>query len=232
MKTQFTKYGTAVFAALSLMALTMPAKADDDDKRKKKHDDHEHKEDHQDRKKAQDHHDRMEAKEDHHKGPDHRVIVDKHPGPDVVIDKGRPGPDHRVIVDKHPGPDRVIRPGVVGPKVVVNGPRVVRHPGYVLRLGDGYRGHGWYYGPPNVRYYKESPDVVYYESREAAPAEYAESRDAAVQRVLTEKGYYDGAVDGELGPMSHRAIAKYQSDNNLPATGEVNEALLNSLGIN
>jgi peptidoglycan hydrolase-like protein with peptidoglycan-binding domain len=53
-----------------------------------------------------------------------------------------------------------------------------------------------------------------------------------VQAVLNAAGYSAGPADGALGPRSRTAISRYQSDNNLAVTGDVNEALLASLGIN
>jgi peptidoglycan hydrolase-like protein with peptidoglycan-binding domain len=52
-----------------------------------------------------------------------------------------------------------------------------------------------------------------------------------VQTVLNASGYTAGPPDGALGPKSRAAISRYQSDNNLAATGEVNAELLASLGI-
>lgn len=52
-----------------------------------------------------------------------------------------------------------------------------------------------------------------------------------VQAALNATGYSAGPPDGALGPKSRAAISRYQADNDLPATGEVNAALLASLGI-
>ena len=52
-----------------------------------------------------------------------------------------------------------------------------------------------------------------------------------VQAALNVAGYNAGPADGALGPKSRAAISRYQSDNNLGATGEVNGELLASLGI-
>ena len=52
-----------------------------------------------------------------------------------------------------------------------------------------------------------------------------------VQAALNAAGYSAGPADGALGPKSRAAIARYQSDNNLAATGDVNTELLSSLGI-
>ena len=52
-----------------------------------------------------------------------------------------------------------------------------------------------------------------------------------VQAALNAAGYTAGPPDGALGPKSRAAISRYQSDNNLAATGELNAELLASLGI-
>jgi len=50
-----------------------------------------------------------------------------------------------------------------------------------------------------------------------------------VQRLLSELQYEPGAVDGVLGRMTRAAIRKFQSDRDLPQTGEVSEALIAGL---
>ena len=52
-----------------------------------------------------------------------------------------------------------------------------------------------------------------------------------VQAALNAAGYNAGPPDGALGPKSRAAIARYQSDNALPATGGIDAGLLASLGI-
>lgn len=52
-----------------------------------------------------------------------------------------------------------------------------------------------------------------------------------VQAALNAEGYNAGPPDGALGPKSRAAIARYQSDNELPATGSIDASLLASLGI-
>jgi len=56
--------------------------------------------------------------------------------------------------------------------------------------------------------------------------------EVAVQVKLTQLGYYGGTIDGSIGPATQAAIAKYQSMNGFPATGQINQALLQSLNIN
>lgn len=109
---------------------------------------------------------------------------------------------------------------------------------FVLSFGNGYAGQGYYYGPPNSRYYHQRSDVRYYSSRNAAPREYynrdhygSRSSDAAIQRALARHGYYRGHVDGRMGPQSRRAISSYQRDRGMRPTGHVTSALLQALGI-
>lgn len=103
---------------------------------------------------------------------------------------------------------------------------------FTLSLGNGYAGRGYYYGPPSAPYYYQRPEVRYYATREAAPREYyGNSTDAAVQRALARRGYYQGSIDGDIGPQSRRAIARYQQDHGLRVTGSISSSLLRSLGL-
>jgi peptidoglycan hydrolase-like protein with peptidoglycan-binding domain len=43
------------------------------------------------------------------------------------------------------------------------------------------------------------------------------SRD--IQSALREAGYYDGAIDGKLGPKSRKAIRDFQTDRSLKVDG-------------
>src|SRR5436309_4756704 len=52
-----------------------------------------------------------------------------------------------------------------------------------------------------------------------------------VQLQLQRAGYYDGPVDGILGPMTQEAIAAFQTDNGLAVTAAIDEPTLATLGI-
>jgi len=52
-----------------------------------------------------------------------------------------------------------------------------------------------------------------------------------VQEQLQRVGYYDGPVDGVLGPMTREAIAAFQADNGLSVTSVIDEPTLSTLGI-
>jgi chemotaxis protein histidine kinase CheA len=54
---------------------------------------------------------------------------------------------------------------------------------------------------------------------------------ADVQASLQEQGYYEGEVDGLLGPLTRAALAAYQADNGLYTTEAIDEPTLDSLGM-
>lgn len=116
--------------------------------------------------------------------------------------------------------------------------------------GYGYRGYGYGYGRSYYRpsvglsfysspaYYYSSPS--YYTTRRystyrTAPRSYASSYNdelsVEVQQALKRRGYYRGAIDGDIGPGSRSAIRAYQADRGLAVTGRIDSQLLNALGI-
>src|SRR6266851_1058345 len=54
---------------------------------------------------------------------------------------------------------------------------------------------------------------------------------ANVQTALQEQGYYQGEVDGLLGPQTRAAIADYQRANGLAETAAIDQPTLESLGM-
>jgi putative peptidoglycan binding protein len=52
-----------------------------------------------------------------------------------------------------------------------------------------------------------------------------------VQSQLQRDGYYDGPIDGVLGPMTREAIAAFQADHGLAVTSAIDEPTLATLGI-
>src|SRR6266702_3144686 len=52
-----------------------------------------------------------------------------------------------------------------------------------------------------------------------------------VQEQLARAGYYDGPIDGVLGPMTREAIAAFQADNGLAVTSAIDEPTLATMGI-
>lgn len=63
------------------------------------------------------------------------------------------------------------------------------------------------------------------------PAYASNPVEIAVQVELQRLGYYAGPIDGNIGPGTQKAIAKFQSLNGLPANGQINQALLTALNI-
>jgi hypothetical protein len=54
---------------------------------------------------------------------------------------------------------------------------------------------------------------------------------ANVQAALQQQGYYQGEVDGLLGPLTREAIADYQRNNGLYMTSAIDQPTLESLGM-
>ena len=52
-----------------------------------------------------------------------------------------------------------------------------------------------------------------------------------VQRALKGLGYYAGDLNGSLGVNTRNALAAYQQDYGLDATGAVDEATVRALGL-
>ena len=51
----------------------------------------------------------------------------------------------------------------------------------------------------------------------------------AIQKRLADRGYYNGAIDGSLGPSTHRAIETYQRVQRYDATGQPSRAIYEEL---
>ena len=54
---------------------------------------------------------------------------------------------------------------------------------------------------------------------------------ADVQTTLQEQGYYQGEVDGLVGPLTQEALAAYQSAQGLEPTSAIDEPTLAALGL-
>ena len=50
-----------------------------------------------------------------------------------------------------------------------------------------------------------------------------------IQTELQRRGYYQGALDGLIGPMTRTAVEQFELDSGLPPTGNVGSGLLNEL---
>ena len=53
----------------------------------------------------------------------------------------------------------------------------------------------------------------------------------AVQKQLTQLGYYSGPIDGIYSPLTRDAVAKYQINKQLDVTGSLSAQTLQSFGL-
>lgn len=93
-------------------------------------------------------------------------------------------------------------------------------------------GSGWGWNYPSSYVGVSFPVAAY-----AGYANYSDGYDESasvevlVQEELADLGYYNGNIDGIIGPASRRAISDYQYSNGLAPTGRIDDALLDSLNI-
>ena len=90
---------------------------------------------------------------------------------------------------------------------------------------NGYWFPAWGYDPGAEYYAYDAPIYV------GHSAEPPDKVIADVQAILKEAGYYEGEVDGLLGPLTRQALTDYQNDNGLYATAVIDEPTLESLGL-
>lgn len=64
----------------------------------------------------------------------------------------------------------------------------------------------------------------------SVPAPVADPMVEQVQAVLRDLRFYDGKVDGITGPATRKAIETYRKTVGLPATGDIDQALIEQLG--
>jgi hypothetical protein len=88
---------------------------------------------------------------------------------------------------------------------------------------DGWWYPAWGYDP--YSYYEYNEPIYGYDG--LSPEQVV----ASVQAQLQQLGYYTYAVDGNMGPLTRSAIARYQRDHLLPITSGIDPATLGSLGI-
>jgi hypothetical protein len=91
-----------------------------------------------------------------------------------------------------------------------------------------YWNSGWWYPAwgyaPNAYYAYDGPIYGY----NGLPPDQVV---ANVQAALQAQGYYQGDVDGLLGPLTREAIAGYQADHGLYTTSAIDQPTLESLGM-
>jgi hypothetical protein len=87
----------------------------------------------------------------------------------------------------------------------------------------GYWFPAWGYSP-NAYYAWDGPIYAY---NHLPPDQVI----ANVQAALQEQGYYQGEVDGLIGPLTREALANYQRDHGLYETAAIDQPTLESLGM-
>jgi Putative peptidoglycan binding domain len=97
-------------------------------------------------------------------------------------------------------------------------------------------GGGWYFWNAGFWYpaWGYDPAVAYYPYDGPIYAYHNLPPDqviANVQSALQEQGYYQGEVDGLLGPLTRAALADYQRDYGLYTTAAIDEPTLDALGL-
>jgi hypothetical protein len=90
---------------------------------------------------------------------------------------------------------------------------------------NGYWYPAWGYDPGQEYYAYDAP--IYVGHRAEPPDRVI----ADVQSELQEMGYYQGDVDGLLGPLTRQALTDYQADQGLQVTAVIDEPTLDSLGM-
>jgi hypothetical protein len=107
---------------------------------------------------------------------------------------------------------------------------------------DPFPFYPYWYGYP-YDYYASDPYYTssYYDSGSYPVEEYApgpntnqseysgDARVSDVQSALAREGYYDGAIDGVLGPATRNALRRYQRDHGLDATGGITSGTIHAL---
>jgi hypothetical protein len=88
----------------------------------------------------------------------------------------------------------------------------------------GYWYPAWGYDP-GASYYYDGP--IYASNPEMDPGQVV----ANVQSALQQQGFYQGDIDGVLGPQTRAALAEFQSAQGLEPTGVVDEPTLETLGM-
>ena len=95
--------------------------------------------------------------------------------------------------------------------------------------GAGYGGYG-YDNPYASGYYNGRVADGGYDNHNDGDRANAASLPKAVQKQLSQRGYYKGEVDGDFGPASRSALSRFQHDNNIRATGRIDPETMKALG--
>jgi hypothetical protein len=104
-------------------------------------------------------------------------------------------------------------------------PRVELIGGGYYYWNNGYWYPAWGYSPSAEYYAYDGP--IYVGQRAEPPDQVI----ADVQAELQQMGYYQGEMDGLLGPLTRQALTAYQADQGLATTAAIDQPTLDSLGM-
>jgi Putative peptidoglycan binding domain len=97
---------------------------------------------------------------------------------------------------------------------------------FSIGIGTGYPygyGYGYPYGYGYNSYYPSGYSYGY--------SSYGYNVVAEVQQRLARYGYYRGSIDGEAGPLTRAAVARWEANHGMYADGRIDQQLLRSLGL-
>jgi Putative peptidoglycan binding domain len=111
------------------------------------------------------------------------------------------------------------------------GANFARHGDHFRRERHRFFGDPFWYDYPYYGYYDDNAD--FYSDGQSSPAEVTPPQETiiAVQKGLTQLGYYHGQVDGLTGPETESAIRWFQSVDKLPVTAQIDDPTLKALRI-
>lgn len=98
-------------------------------------------------------------------------------------------------------------------------------------VGAGVGAAGGAYGEQAVEEAREATQsqTQMEQSAAAQPARMSREEIRQAQRVLQERGYYRGQIDGIVGPRTREAVAQYQRRQGLPQTAQLDGRTVDSL---
>jgi len=102
---------------------------------------------------------------------------------------------------------------------------------YPYGYGYGYYGSAYYPYDYDAGDYEGDSADYYSQGAYRSSVPYTDSTVAAVQEQLAQQGYYRGEIDGIFGAETRRAVVRYQGDQGLHVTGNLNADTLQALGL-
>jgi hypothetical protein len=116
-----------------------------------------------------------------------------------------------------------------------HGAHFARNENHFRHGGHFFFGNPFWYSYPYYgyidQYYGYDDDYAGdYAAGQSSPADLTPTI-IAVQKGLTQLGYYHNDVDGLIGPQTERAIRWFQSVEKLPVTGQIDDPTLKALQI-